>query len=150
MVYSLVFAWLDSRPSAFRQSWPLCPALAAPCFRHLTSLFSTTSALFAVIAPNQTSCFQLFAHSFPLHGGRTLKDGWSARSMLRLASQTPCAGDASPACRDYLGEQPQQPTEDSRQGPFLNIERRTSKSDELTHIESYSCIKPPGEGVREL
>ena len=29
-----------------------------------------------------------------------------------------------------------------------SIKRQTSKSDELTHLESYSCIKPPGEGYK--
>ena len=148
MLHSVVYPRIPARPKIVR-SRSLLPML------RLTPLFRSSSALFFAMAHYQLSCFQSFAHSFPSHGG-VPKHGWSARSMLRFGSPTSGTGDASPACLYSLDERPQRPIKDSQQGPLLmdlpsrtcNTERRTSRSDELTNTESYSCIKPPGVGQR--
>jgi len=48
---------------------PIGSFLTTPNLEHLTSVFSSTSALFACRGTEKVFCYQSSAHSFPLNGG---------------------------------------------------------------------------------
>ena len=133
VVYSQIPARHDASCRSFTSSTSCnsSTSRSLPPLLHLTTLFCLPSTLFSAIAQSYPSRFQWLAHSFPSHGGCIPQHGWSARSMLRFG--------------------PHQPFGSSLNGLPLqtsNSEDRTSKSDELTHIESHSCIKHPGVGYK--
>jgi len=97
-------------------------ALPLPPLFHLTPLFPFASTLFFAMATSQVPYFQAFAHSFPSHGGG---------GPLLLAKSKP---------RRFLN---------AYTVALLNSYKSfPHKSDELTHVESHSYAKHPGEGAQ--
>ena len=142
---------------------------------HLTPLFPSSSALFSVIAPCQLPCFQFFANSFPSHGGGAHKNrsvseisfptGIFPMSLVRHPTQPALLtltrsvrlhATGKPHSRPASVLQVQKPRRGLRVCTYKpcteravlasRIERPASRSDELTHMESHSCAKPPGWG----